>query len=169
MLDLYCLYPVGINISERNDSILTDTLLKEAHEKYPYAHPLAHSDRGFQYTRQVYKTLLEDYGMTQSMSRVSRCIDNGPCENFQGIFKEILFILYPNITSKQEMIKAIYKTLDYYINEYPQARFKGKTAGEVWNEAMNNDSPIVYPIHKANRYIKYWNHIEELKLRSVTA
>ena len=61
------------------------------------------------------------------------------------------------------MKKAIYGTLDYYINEYPQARFKGKTAGEVWNEAMNNNNPVVYPIHKANRYIKYWNHIEELK------
>lgn len=168
MIDLYCLYPVGINISDRNDSILTDTLLTETHEKYPDAHPLAHSDRGFQYTRQVYKSLLESYGMTQSMSRVSRCIDNGPCENFQGIFKEILFILYPNITNKQEMIEAIYKTLDYYINEYPQTRFKGKTAGEVWNEAMNNDNPIVYPIHKSNRYIKYWNHIEELKQQHQT-
>lgn len=163
MIDLYCLYPVGLKISERNDSALTDALLKESHEKYPYAHPLAHSDRGFQYTRQVYKTLLEDYGMEQSMSRVSRCIDNGPCENFQGIFKELLFILYPNITNKQEMIEAIYGTLDYYINEYPQARFKGKTAGEVWNEAMNNSNPIAYPIYKANKYIKYWNHIEELK------
>lgn len=69
--------------------------------------------------------------MIQSMSRVSRCIDNAPCEGFQGMFKDILFILYPNIHSKEEMIEAIYGTLDYYINEYPQKRFKGKTCGQI--------------------------------------
>lgn len=168
MIDLYCLYPVSVKVSDRNDTLLTDSLLNDAHEKYPNAKPLAHSDRGFQYTRQVYKSLLESYGMKQSMSRVSRCIDNGPCENFQGIFKEILFTLYPNIASKEEMIEAINGTIDYYINKYPQKRFNGKTSGEVWEEAMNSTAVKTYPIHKANRYIKYWNHIEQLKQNSNT-
>lgn len=168
MIDLYCLYPIALNISDKNNCELTGGLLEIAHEKYPLAKPLVHSDRGYQYTRKAYKVSLDSYGMKRSMSRVSRCIDNGPCENFQGIFKSILFVLYPNITSKQEMIIAIYKTLDYYINEYPQARFKGKTSGEVWNEAMSSDNPISYPIHKTNRYIKYWNHIEELKQKKTT-
>lgn len=97
-----------------------------AHYAYPEATPLYHSDRGFKYTRRAFKTKLERYGMTQSMSRVSRCIDNGPCEGFQGLFKDILFILYPRIQSKEEMIQAIYGTLDYYRNEYPQKRYKGK-------------------------------------------
>ena len=41
-----------------------------------------------------FKAQLKEYGMTQSMSRVSRCIDNGPCESFQGRFKDILFVKY---------------------------------------------------------------------------
>lgn len=138
-----------------------------AHDAYPEAMPPYHSDRGFQYTRTVFKTKLKGYGMTQSMSRVSRCIDNGPCEGFQGIFKDMLFILYPNIESKEEMIHAIYGTLDYYINEYPQKRYKGKTCGQVRQEALQSSKPTIYPIKQANRYIKFWMKIEQKKQRTL--
>ena len=87
VLDLYDRYPVGFAVSEHNNTALTDAALEMAHNAYPDAAPIYHSDRGFQYTRTVFKTKLESYGMTQSMSRVSKCIDNGPCEGFQGIFK----------------------------------------------------------------------------------
>lgn len=52
--------------------------------KYPDAHPLFHSDRGFQYTDRVFKERLDVAGMTQSMARVGRCLDNGPMEGFWG-------------------------------------------------------------------------------------
>lgn len=165
IIDLYDKFPVGLSVSNRNDSVLTDDVLASAHNMYPDAKPLFHTDRGFQYTRAVFKHKLEEYGMRQSMSRVSKCIDNGPCEGFQGIFKEILSVLYPNVGSEEEMYLAIYGTLDYYINEYPQKRFKGKTAGEVRQEALQADTPVVYPIMKNPRIIKFWEHIEELKAK----
>ena len=77
--------------------------------------------------------------MSQSMSRVSKCIDNGVCEGFQGQFKDMLFILYPNITSKEEMRQAIKGTLDYYINHYPQKRLNGKTCGQVRKESLEQN------------------------------
>ena len=49
-----------------------------AREKHPDTTPLFHSDRGFQYTSKIFHKKLVDAGMTQSMSRVSKCIDNGP-------------------------------------------------------------------------------------------
>lgn len=165
VLDLYDRYPVGFAVSERNDTVLTDKALDIAHNIYPKATPLYHSDRGFQYTRAVFKNKLEVYGMIQSMSRISRCIDNGPCEGFQGLFKDMLFILYPRIQSKEEMIQAIYGTLNYYINEYPQKRFKGKTCGEVRAEAMQTSEHTTYPIKQASRYIKFWEKIEQRKQR----
>lgn len=165
VLDLYDRYPVGFAVSERNDTALANATLEMSHNVYPDAMPLYHSDRGFQYTRTVFKRKLEEYGMTQSMSRVSRCIDNGPCEGFQGLFKDILFILYPNIKSKEEMIQAIYGTLDYYINEYPQKRYKGMTCGQVRKEALQASEPVVYPIKQANKYIKFWTDIEQKKQR----
>ena len=91
--------------------------------------------------------------MSQSMSRVSKCIDNGVCEGFQGQFKDILFIMYPNITSKEEMIQAINGTLDYYIHYYPQKRLNGKTCGQVRKESLEQIVP-------AARYVRYWNEIE---------
>lgn len=167
VIDLYDRYPVGFAVSERNDIALANATLEIAHTAYPEATPLYHSDRGFQYTRTVFKTKLKSYGMVQSMSRVSRCIDNSPCEGFQGMFKDILFILYPNIHSKEEMIEAIYGTLDYYINEYPQKRFKGKTCGQVRKAALLADVPADYPIKQANRYIKFWADIEQKKQRTL--
>ena len=160
ILDLYDNYPIALEVSERNDAILVNRTLEAAHLAYPGATPLFHSDRGFAYTRSVFKTQLEEYGMTQSMSRVSRCIDNGPCESFQGRFKDILFVLYPNIKNKEEMKEAIRGTLDYYINHYPQKRLKGKTCGQVRKEAMATDTPVAYPIEKAKRYKDFWKNIE---------
>ena len=168
ILDLADRVSVALEVSERNDTYLTDAVLEKAHEAYPQARPLLHSDRGFQYTRAVYRNKLESYGMTQSMSRVSKCIDNGPCEQFQGQLKEILTVLYPDIRTKKELIDAIYKANDYYINFYPQRRFKGKTAGQVRKEALANEGKVDYPIKPNPKYIRYWNHIEQFKAQSKT-
>ena len=54
----------------------------------PDAKPIFHSDRGFQYTSKTFKKKLEKQEMTQSMSRVGHCIDNGPTEGFWGIIKK---------------------------------------------------------------------------------
>lgn len=53
----------------------------------PEAHPLFPSDRGFQYTNPVFHAKLEAAGMTRSMSRAAKRIDNGPMEVFWGIIK----------------------------------------------------------------------------------
>ena len=136
MIDLYDRFPVALEVSDKNDTFLADQTLDNAHNAYPEATPLIHSDRGFAYTRQVYKSKLDEYDMSQSMFRVSKCIDNGVCEGFQGQLKDMLFILYPYITSKDEMKEAIKGTLDYYIDHYPQKRLNGKTCGEVRKESL---------------------------------
>ena len=168
IIDLYDRYPISLVVSERNDTLLTGETFEKAHEAWPDARPLFHSDRGFQYTRSVFQTRLKECEMTQSMSRVSKCIDNGPCEQFQGQLKEILSVLYPDVRTKEDLIEAIYKANDYYINCYPQKRFKGKTAGQVRKEALSLKDPPSYPIKPNLRYIRYWDHIEELKKWSQT-
>lgn len=169
ILDLYDRTPVAVVVSRRNDTALVNQTLEIAVSRNPDAHPLFHSDRGFQYTRKVFKQKLTDLGMIQSMSRVNRCIDNGPIEGFQGILKEMLDVLYPDISSYEELEAAVYGTVDYYLNEYPQHRFHGKTAGQVRAEALQEASPTQYPIPKNNRIQKYWNRIHELQLRQKSA
>jgi len=162
-IDLYDRSIPGLAVSKHNDSNLCNEALDNAIQANPGASPLHHSDRGFAYTRAPFKTILEEHGMEQSMSRVSRCIDNGPCESFQGIIKDILFVMHPDLKTYEELEEAIYKTYDYYQNEYPQTRFKGKTAMEVRNEALSLEMPMTYPIKPNPRVTKYWKGIEELK------
>lgn len=77
----------------RNNNQLAFDTFDLAVSKYPDAHPLFHSDRGFQYTSKQFKAKLDKAGMVQSMSRVGRCIDNGPMEGFWGILKCEMFYL----------------------------------------------------------------------------
>ena len=82
ILDLYDRRIVSYVISDRNDNTLVFNTFNQAIKQEPDAHPLFHSDRGFQYTNRVFHQKIKTAGMTQSMSRVGRCIDNGPMEGF---------------------------------------------------------------------------------------
>lgn len=163
ILDLYDRTPVSVVLSTRNDTVLVNQTLEKAIRNNPDAHPLFHSDRGFQYTRRVFSKQLETLGMIQSMSRVHRCIDNGPMEGFQGILKELLHVLTPIIQSYEEYEVALNKAKTYYLEEYPQLRFKGKTAGQVRSEALLSEEPLQYPLLKNYQCIKFWKNIEDLK------
>ena len=77
------------------------------------AHPLFHSDRGFQYTNRTFHSKLVQAGMTQSMSRVAHCIDNGPMEGFWGILKRERYY-GRRFTGKQELIRMIHNYIHYY-------------------------------------------------------
>ncbi len=79
----------------------------------PDAHPLFHSDRGFQYTSRAFHQKLVQAGMTQSMSRVAHCIDNGPMEGFWGILKREPYY-GRHFTSKQELVQMIESYIRYY-------------------------------------------------------
>lgn len=79
----------------------------------PDAHPLFHSDRGFQYTSRIFHHKLQQAGMTQSMSLVAHCIDNGPMEGFWGILKRERYY-GRRFTSKKELVQTIENYIRYY-------------------------------------------------------
>ena len=85
ILDLKDKGIVSFAIGKNNNNKLVFDTFDLAVTKYPDAQPLFHSDRGFQYTSKLFKAKLDKAGMKQSMSRVGRCIDNGPMEGFWGI------------------------------------------------------------------------------------
>ena len=59
--------------------------------------------------------------MTQSMSRVAKCIDNGPMEGFWGILKRERY--YGNrFTDKAVLVKMIEDYIEYYNNERLQRK-----------------------------------------------
>lgn len=164
IFDLYDRFPVGYALSKRNNVDLVNAALTAAWEREPDSHAMLHSDRGFQFTRAAFLQELKEHGMSQSMSRVSRCIDNGPMEGWQGLIKEMRAVLYPNVNNYEDMKTAFKATIEYYVNYDPQERFKGKTAGQVRQEAMNNSGKIIsYPIKQDKRYKEFWNKIKAKK------
>lgn len=74
-------------IRDTNDNALVFETFYKAVAANPTAHPLFYSDRGFLYSNWAFHAKLEQAVMTQSMSRVAHCIDNGPTEGFGGILK----------------------------------------------------------------------------------
>ena len=113
ILDLFDRRVVAYVIGDSNNNPLVYDTFNRAVETYPDAHPLFHSDRGFQYTSKIFHQKLMDAGMRQSMSRVGRCIDNGPMEGFWGILKRERYY-GKRFTSREELVKMIDDYIEYY-------------------------------------------------------
>ena len=121
ILDLYDRRIVSYVIRDRNDNPLVFQTFENAMKDNPDAHPLFHSDRGFQYTNRTFHHKIEKAGMTQSMSRVAHCIDNGPMEGFWGILKRERYY-GKQFYSK----KALADMIENYIRYYNTRRVQRK-------------------------------------------
>ena len=67
--------------------------------------------------------------MTQSMSRVAHCIDNGPMEGFWGILKRERYY-GRRFTSKEELMDMIHNYITYYNNHRVQRNLGVLTPAE---------------------------------------
>jgi len=124
ILDLKDKGIVAYVIGHSNNNQLAFDTFDAAVQKYPDAKPLFHSDRGFQYTSKVFRTKLDAQGMTQSMSRVGRCIDNGPMEAFWGTLKAEMYYLHR--FNDYDTLKT---AIDNYIAFYNNGRYQDKLSG----------------------------------------
>ena len=85
-----------------------------------------HSDRGYQYTSKAFKKLLDKHNIVQSMSRVGKCIDNGPIEKLWGIIKSEMYYL-ESFDSSEKLITAINGYIKFYNQERIQRKSKAHT------------------------------------------
>lgn len=121
IMDLYDNSIIEFELSFRNNNQLVFKMFDRAMERYPDAKPIFHSDRGFQYTSNIFKDKIDQAGMLQSMSRVGKCIDNGPMEGFFGILKSEMF--YGNKFKSLDELKV---KIAKYIKFYNEKRFQKK-------------------------------------------
>ncbi|WP_280140159.1 IS3 family transposase [Proteiniborus ethanoligenes] len=136
ILDLSDKSIVSFVLGHSNNNELVFKTFDIAHSEYLDAKPIFHSDRGFQYTSKSFKKKLDDAGMIQSMSRVSRCIDNGPMEAFWGMLKSEMYYLR-RFNSYSELETAIVDYIEYYNNHRYQRRLKCMTPIEYRNYLQN--------------------------------
>lgn len=132
ILDLGDKSIVSYVIGKSNNNVLVFETFDKAIENHPNAKPIFHSDRGFQYTSKVFKKKLDQTGMTQSMSRVGRCIDNGPMEGFWGILKSEMYHLQ-KFADYESLKCAIEEYIDYYNTSRYQKRLECMTPIEYRN------------------------------------
>ncbi|MDK2587412.1 IS3 family transposase [Romboutsia sedimentorum] len=111
-------------ISTSNNNKLVFDTFDLAISNNPTVKPLFHSDRGFQYTHKAFKAKLDKQEAVQSMSRVARCIDNGPIEGFWGIIKSEMYYL-----NKFHTFDELKLGIDNYIKFYNEKRLQKKLNG----------------------------------------
>jgi putative transposase len=134
ILDLHDKSVVSYVLGHSNNNPLVFQTLKLAVQTAPESSPMLHSDRGYQYTSLGFKKLLDDNKMIQSMSRVGRCIDNGPMESFWGTLKCEKYYLHTYHTF-EELKRDIEAYIDFYNNERLQAKLNGLSPMEFRTKA----------------------------------
>lgn len=101
-------------------------MLDNAFKKFPSTKGLLfHSDQGWQYQHNYYRTTLKKHGIIQSMSRKGNCYDNCIMETFFGRLKNELYYGYEtDYSSFKEFSEAVEEYIYYYNNERIQAKTK---------------------------------------------
>ena len=135
ILDLYDRRIVSYVIGDSNNNPLVFETFDKAISANPGETPLCHSDRGFQYTNRVFHAKLEAAGMTQSMSRVAKCIDNGPMEGFWGILKRERYY-GKRFTDRGTLVAMIENYIEYYNNKRLQRKLGVLTPMEKHNNYL---------------------------------
>ena len=116
---------VGRSVSNRIDVKLTNEAMEDALTKLPSrkrSELMVHSDQGFNFTHVSFRSLLNENGVLQSMSRKGNCLDNAPIESFFGLIKDHIDL--KNCVTLEDVKKEVTRTVDYYNNERPQAGLK---------------------------------------------
>lgn len=124
ILDLKDKSIVSFVVGNSNNNQLVFETFDAAVQRHPDAQPLFHSDRGFQYTSRIFKAKLDAAGMTQSMSRVGRCIDNGPMEAFWGTLKVEMYYL-----RRFDDYDGLRLAIEQYIAFYNSSRYQERLGG----------------------------------------
>src|SRR5690606_4385705 len=132
VLDLYSRRVIGWSMqSQMTTQLVADALVMAVWRRGKPEAVLHHSDRGSQYTSDQFQRLLDELGVTCSMSRAGNCWDNSAMESF---FKSL---------KSERTDRKVYRTRDQaradvfdYIERFYNTRRRHSTLGYI--------SPVQY-------------------------
>jgi len=96
-------------------NLVSQSLFRAVAAKRPGKGLIHHSNRGSQYCAQDYRKLLDQFGMTASMSRKGNCYDNAPMESFWGTLKQEL-VHHRRYRTREEAIQEITEYIEIFYN-----------------------------------------------------
>ena len=99
---------VGWSISNKND---IELVMKTFDNIQLKNYSIIHSDHGFQYSSNVFKEMLDNNNIVQSMSRIGNSLDNRPIEYWFSILKE-------ECIKKKDINKMSFEQIADTLNEF---------------------------------------------------
>tara|TARA_Y100000991_G_C21947945_1_gene338325 strand:- start:116 stop:922 length:807 start_codon:yes stop_codon:yes gene_type:complete len=132
VIDLYSRKIVGWSMANNmKTKLVNDALLMALWQRKPPRGLIWHTDRGSQYASHNHRTILQQHGIKQSMSRKGNCWDNAVSESFFHTLKTEL-IHHQRFKTREEAKAAIFEYIEVFYN---------KVRMHSANDYM---SPIVY-------------------------
>ena len=130
IFDCFDLTVLGLAMDTNMKATLCERTLENAYKAYPDIRgSILHSDRGTQYTSELYRKAIKKYGIQQSMNSAGgRCHDNARCESMWARFKEEL--LYDRYDTSKMRVGEV-KTLiwRYFISYWNNRRICSSNGG----------------------------------------
>jgi putative transposase len=96
-------------------ALITDAFIKAIIRRGSPENLIFHSDRGIQYTADLFISLLRKYNVNQSMSRKGNCYDNAPMESFFHILKSEL-VHQTKYRTRAQAERDIFSYIEQYYN-----------------------------------------------------
>ena len=121
---------IGLAMDTNMKAALCVRTLENAAKAYPGIRgAIIHSDRGSQYTSQLYRDAIQQYGIQQSMNRAGgRCHDNARCESMWARMKtELLYDRYDAEKMATEELRTI--IWRYFISYWNNRRICSANGG----------------------------------------
>ena len=130
IFDCYDLAVLGLAMDTNMKATLCEQTLDNAYKAYPKIRgAILHSDRGSQYTSELYRKAINKYDIRQSMNSAGgRCHDNARCESMWARFKEeLLYGRYDTTTMTMEQLKTL--IWRYFISYWNNRRICSANGG----------------------------------------
>ena len=130
IFDCYDLAVLGLSMDTNMKATLCEQTLDNAVKAYPALRgAILHSDRGTQYTSELYRKAINKYGILQSMNSAGgRCHDNARCESMWARFKEeLLYGRYDTTKMTVEQLKTL--IWRYFISYWNNRRICSANGG----------------------------------------
>ncbi len=118
IFDCFDLAVLGLAMDTNMKAELCEKTVKNAYKAYSQMKGcIVHSDRGSQYTSELYRNTMKQYGLLQSMNSAGgKCHDNARCESMWARFKEEL--IYNRYESSKISIEDMKTLIWRYFMSY---------------------------------------------------
>jgi transposase InsO family protein len=139
VLDLFSRKVVGWSMSEdlRAQGVAAALAMALARRKpNPGAGLLHHSDRGVQYACELYRSVLDEHGITPSMSRPGNCYDNAAVESFFGTLKGEL-VDREHYRTRDEARASVFEWIECWYNRRRRHSSLGYVSPEAFEARIN--------------------------------